>query len=404
MASHDDLLDELLKEYQTPEDLLGKHGIVKQLTKDLIERALAAELTDHLGYDKHAVAGRGSGNSRNGTSGKTLKTEQGDLPLEIPRDRQGDFEPLLVAKGQRRSGVLDEQIISLYARGLTVAEIQGHLEEIYGTEVSRGLISTVTDAVVEEVTAWQNRPLDAVYPIVYFDALRIKIRTDHTVTNQAVYLALGVNMEGEKELLGLWVAQNEGAKFWLGVLNELKNRGVDDLFIACIDGLTGFPEAVEAAFPDTQVQLCIVHMVRNSLRYVPWKQRKAVATDLKLIYQAASLQEAEIHLAAFEETWDAQFPTISQSWRQHWVHLTPFFAFPPDIRRAIYTTNAIESLNSTLRKIIKTRRVFPSEEAATKLLYLALQNIAKKWTKPIKNWRKALNQFAILFDGRVPTP
>ena len=403
MASRKELLDELLKDYQTPEDLLGKNGLVKQLTKDLIERALEAELTDHLGYDKHAADGRGSGNSRNVTSGKTLKTEQGDLPLEIPRDRQGDFEPLLVAKGQRRTGVLDEKIISLYARGLTVAEIQGHLEEIYGTSVSTGLISTVTNAVVEEVTAWQNRPLDAVYPIVYFDALRVKIRTDHTVTNQAVYLALGVNIEGEKELLGLWVAQTEGAKFWLGVLNELKNRGVDDLFIACVDGLTGFPEAVEAAFPETQVQLCIVHMVRNSLRYVPWKQRKAVAADLKSMYHAASVKEAETQLTAFEEKWDAHFPTISQSWRQHWPQIIPFFAFPPDIRRAIYTTNAIESLNSTLRKIIKTRRVFPSEEAATKLLYLALQNIAKKWTKPIKNWRKALNQFAIFFEGRVPT-
>ncbi len=404
MASRTEMLDELLKDYKTPEDLLGKNGIVKQLTKELLERALEAEMTDHLGYAKHAVEGRGSGNSRNGTRSKTLKTEQGDLPLTIPRDRRGAFEPILVPKGQRRSGVLDEQIISLYARGLTVAEIQGHLEEIYGTQVSRGLISTVTDAVVEEVTAWQNRPLDAVYPIVYFDALRVKIRTDHTVTNQAVYLALGVNMEGEKELLGLWIAQNEGAKFWLGVLNELKNRGVEDLFIACVDGLTGFPEAVEAAFPDTQVQLCIVHMVRNSLRYVPWKQRKAVAADLKAIYQAASLQEAESHLAAFEEKWDTHFPTISASWRQHWAHITPFFAFPPDIRRVIYTTNAIESLNSTLRKIIKTRRVFPSEEAATKLLYLALQNIAKKWTKPIKNWRKALNQFAIFFPGRIPTP
>ena len=403
MASRNELLDELLKDYKTPEDLLGKNGIVKQRTQDLIERALEAELTEHLGYDKYATDGRGSGNSRNGSSGKTLKTEQGDLPLAIPRDRQGDFEPVLVAKGQRRTGVLDEQIISLYARGLTVAEIQGHLEEMYGTQVSKGLISTVTNAVVEEVTAWQNRPLDAVYPIVYFDALRIKIRTDHTVTNQAVYLALGVNMEGEKELLGLWIAQNEGAKFWLGVLNELKNRGVDDLFIACIDGLTGFPEAVEAAFPDTQVPLCIVHRVRNSLRYGPWKQRKVVATDLRLIYQAASLPEAEIHLAAFEEKWDAHFTTISQSWRQHWVHITPFFAFPPDIRRAIYTTNAIESLNSTLRKIIKTRRVFPSEEAATKLLSWALQNIAQKWTRPIKNWRKALNQFAILFEGRIPT-
>ena len=269
--------------------------------------------------------------------------------------------------------------------------------------VSKGLISTVTNAVWDEVTAWQNRPLDSVYPIVYFDALQVKIRAESTLTNQAVYLALGVNVAGEKERLGLWIAQTEGAKCWLGILNELKNRGVDDLFIACVDGLSGFPEAVEAASPQTQIQLCIVHMVRNSLRYVPWKQRKAVAADLKKIYQAASAKEAETQLDAFEKAWDAAYPTISKSWRQHWAHLTPFFAFPPDIRRVIYTTNAIESLNSTLRKIIKTRRMVPSEEAAIKLLYLALNNIAKKWTRPIKDWRKALNQFAILFEGRLPT-
>ena len=403
MASREEVLDELLKDDKTPEDLLGKNGIVKQLTKALIERALQAELTDHLGYDKHAAAGRDSGNARNGTSAKTLKTDQGDLPLDIPRDRQSDSDPQLVPKGQRRSGVLDEKIISLYARGLTVSEIQGHLEELYGTEVSKGLISTVTNAVWDEVTAWQNRPLDSVYPIVYFDALQVKIRAESTLTNQAVYLALGVNVAGEKELLGLWIAQTEGAKCWLGILSELKNRGVDDLFIACVDGLSGFPEAVEAAFPQTQIQLCIVHMVRNSLRYVPWKQRKAVAADLKKIHQAASAKEAETQLDAFEKAWDAAYPTISKSWRQHWAHLTPFFAFPPDIRRVIYTTNAIESLNSTLRKIIKTRRMVPSEEAAIKLLYLALNNIAKKWTRPIKDWRKALNQFAILFEGRLPT-
>ena len=403
MASREELLDELLKDCKNADDLLGKDGLVKDLTKALIERALQAELTEHLGYNKHAADGRGSGNSRNGTSAKTLKTQQGDLPLEVPRDRRGDFEPQLVSKGQRRSGVLDEKIIALYARGLTVSDIQAHLEEMYGTEVSTGLISKVTNAVWEEVSAWQSRPLDPLYPIVYFDALQVKIRTDGTVANQAVYLALAINLDGEKELWGLWIAQREGAKFWLGVLNELKNRGVEDLFIACVDGLSGFPQAVEAAFPKTQVQLCIVHMVRNSLRYVPWKQRRAVAADLKKIYQAVSLQEAQTHLEAFAQTWDAEFPTISKAWREHWAHLTPFFAFPQDIRRVIYTTNAIESLNSTLRKIIKTRRVFPSEEAATKLLYLALQNIAKKWTKPIKEWRKALNQFAILFEDRVPT-
>ena len=286
MANREELLDELLKDCKNADDLLGKDGLVKDLTKALIERALQAELTEHLGYDKHAADGRGSGNSRNGTSAKTLKTQQGDLPLEVPRDRRGDFEPQLVSKGQRRSGVLDEKIIALYARGLTVSDIQAHLEEMYGTEVSTGLISKVTNAVWEEVSAWQSRPLDPVYPIVYFDALQVKIRTDGTVANQAVYLTLAINLDGEKELLGLWIAQSEGAKFWLGVLNELKNRGVEDLFIACVDGLSGFPHAGEAAFPKTQVQLCIVHMVRNSLRYVPCKQRKAVAADLKKIYQA----------------------------------------------------------------------------------------------------------------------
>ena len=403
MANRTDLLDELLKDVKTPEDLLGKNGVVKQLTKALLERALEAEMTEHLGYEKHAAEGRGSGNSRNGRSRKTLKTDQGALPLDTPRDRDGTFEPALVPKGQRRSGVLDDKIIALYARGLTVSEIQAHLEEMYDTEVSTGLISNVTNAVWDEVTAWQNRPLEAVYPIVYFDALRIKIRSEGTITNQAVYLALAVNLDGEKELLGLWIAQNEGAKFWLSILNELKNRGVEDLFIACVDGLHGFPEAVEAAFAQTQVQLCIVHMVRNNLRYVPWKQRKAVAADLKKIYQAASLQAAETQLEAFGQKWDSQYPTIRKAWQQHWTHLTPFFAFPPEIRRVIYTTNAIESLNSTLRKIIKTRRVFPTEEAATKLLYLALQNIAKKWTRPIKEWKKALNQFAVFFEGRLPT-
>ena len=281
MASQEELLDELLKDCKNADDLLGKDGLVKDLTKALIERALQAELIEHLGYDKHAADGRGSGNSRNGTSAKTLKTQQGDLPLEVPRDRRGDFEPQLVSKGQRRSGVLDEKIIALYARGLTVSDIQAHLEEMYGTEVSTGLISKVTNAVWEEVSAWQSRPLDPVYPIVYFDALQVKIRTDGTVANQAVYLALAINLDGEKELWGLWIAQREGAKFWLGVLNELKNRGIEDLFIACVDGLSGFPQAGEAAVPKNQVQLCIVHMVRNSLRYVPWKQRRAVAADLK---------------------------------------------------------------------------------------------------------------------------
>ena len=402
MATRDKLIDELLKEYQTSEDFFGKDGLLKQLTKDLVERILQAEMTDHLGYEKHASDGRGSGNSRNGTRRKTLKGDQGVLPLEVPRDRNGDFEPQLIPNGQSRIPGFDDKIISLYARGMTAREIQGHLEELYGVEVSPALISTITDVVLDDVKAWQSRPLDAIYPILYLDALQVKIRDEGTVSNKAVYLALGINMDGEKELLGLWISQTEGAKFWLGILNELKNRGVQDIFIACVDGLTGFPEAIETVYPQTQVQPCIVHMVRNSLKFVSWKQRKAVATDLKAIYKAATIEEAELALDTFAETWDNQYPTISRQWREKWEPLTGFFAYPEEIRKVVYTTNAIESLNSSLRKIIKHRRVFPNDEAATKLIYLAVQNISKKWTMPIQNWKAALNQFAILFENRVP--
>ena len=401
MAIRDELLDELLKGYEKPEDLLGEEGIIQELTRRLLERALEGEMVDHLGYLKHAPEGKGSGNSRNGHGEKTVTGKSGKMKLKVPRDRRSEFEPQIVGKRQKRFDGFDDRIISLYARGMTVREIQGHLHEMYKVEVSPTLISSVTDAVLEDVKAWQSRPLDAVYPIVYLDAIMVKSRQDGQVRNRAVYLALGVNMEGHKELLGLWIAGSEGAKFWLGILNELKNRGVRDMLICCVDGLTGFPDAIEAVFPQTRVQLCIVHMVRHSLKYVSWKERKTVARDLKSIYSAATVGEAELALETFAEQWDRRYPTISVSWRRHWNEIIPFFAFPPDIRRAIYTTNAIESLNRTLRKIIKNRQAFPTDEAILKILYLALNNASKKWTMPIRNWKPALNQFAIAFEGRL---
>jgi putative transposase len=396
------LVDELLKDYKKPEDLIGETGLLKQLTTALIERALSAEMSVHLGYAKHEPAGRNGGNSRNGTSSKTLKTEQGLMPIEVPRDRDSSFEPQIISKGQTRFTGFDDKIIALYTRGLPTREIQAHLKEIYGVDVSPTLISNVTEAVIDEAKAWQNRSLDALYPIVYMDALMVKCRDNGHVINKAVYLAIGINLEGTKEVLGLWMAQTEGAKFWLSVVTELKNRGVQDIFIACVDGLKGFPEAIEAVFPKTVVQLCIVHMVRHSLNYVSWKNRKAVATDLKRIYQAASAEEAERQLDAFAATWDGAYLAISQSWRRNWERIIPFFAYPADIRKVIYTTNAIESINMSLRKVTKNRGSFPSDDAVVKLFYLALRNIAKKWTMPIRDWKAALNRFTILFEGRMP--
>jgi putative transposase len=396
------LVDELLKDYKKPEDLIGENGLLKQLTKALLERALTAEMNEHLGYAKHEPAGRNGGNSRNGTSRKTLKTEQGPLPIEVPRDRDSRFEPQIISKGQTRFTGFDDKIIALYARGLPTREIQAHLEEIYGVDVSPTLISHVTDAVIDEAKAWQNRPLEALYPIVYLDALMVKGRDNGHIINKAVYLAIGINLDGAKEVLGLWIAQTEGAKFWLAVVTELKNRGVQDIFIACVDGLKGFPEAIEAVFPKTVVQLCIVHLVRHSLNYVSWKSRKAVADDLKRIYQAASTAEAERHLDAFAEKWDGTYLAISQSWRRNWERVIPFFAYPAEIRKVIYTTNAIESINMSLRKVTKNRGSFPNDEAIFKLFFLALRNIAKKWTMPIHDWKAALNRFTILFEGRMP--
>jgi putative transposase len=395
-----ELIDRLLRDYRKPEDLLGENGLLKELTKALVERALSAELTTHLGYEKHAVEGRLSGNSRNGASRKRLKGDFGTVEIAVPRDRGGSFEPQLVPKGTTRLPGFDEKIISLYARGMTTREIQGHLEELYQVEVSPALISNVTEAVIEEVRAWQGRALDSLYPIVYLDALMVKMRTEGRVENRAVYVAIGVSFDGHKEVLGLWSSANEGAKFWLQVLTELKNRGVKDIFVACVDGLKGFPQAIEAVYPKTLVQLCIVHMVRASLNYVSWRDRKQVAGDLKPIYHAATADEAERQLELFAAKW-ARYPTIAALWRRNWLGVIPFFQFPPDIRRILYTTNAVESLNMSLRKAIKTRGAFPSEEAAMKVMYLALRNLAGKWNR-VKGWSEALYCFLLLWEDRFP--
>ena len=389
-----ELLDQLLANYEKPEDLTGENGLFKQLKKGLIERALGAELTEHLGYEKGDPAGRGSGNSRNGTSSKTILTEDGDIEITVPRDRAGSFEPQLIAKGQTRFDGFDDKILSLYARGMTVREIQGHLAELYGAEVSPDLISRVTDAVLEEVREWQSRPLDAVYPIVFFDALRVKIRDEGLVKNKAVYVALAYNGDGEKDVLGLWIEQTEGAKFWLRVINELKARGVNDILIAVVDGLKGFPEAITSVYPQTLVQTCIVHLIRNSLAFVSWKDRKAILPSIKAIYRAESADAALLRLAEFEAEWGKRYPAIGQIWRNAWEHVVPFFAFAPGIRKMIYTTNAVEALHRSLRKIIKTRGSFPTDEAALKLLDLAIRNAGVHWRRPVE-WTTAMGQFAI---------
>jgi len=401
MAIDPKLIDKLLADYKRPEDIVGENGLLKQLTKAVLERAMNAELTDHLGYEKHDPVGHKSGNSRNGKSSKKLKGDFGEIDLETPRDRNGSFEPKIVAKHQTRFTGFDDKILSMYARGMTTREIQAHLEEIYRVEVSPALISNVTEAVQDEVKAWQNRPLEPVYPIVYLDALHVRMRDNGHVQNRAVHIAIGINLEGYKEVLGLWTSGNEGAKFWLQVLTEIRNRGVQDIFVACVDGLKGFPEAIEAVYPQAQVQLCIVHLVRQSLNYASYKQRREIAADLKPIYGAATAEQAELELNAFAAKWDSSHPTISQVWRRNWERITPFFAFPAEIRKVIYTTNAVESLNMSLRKIIKTRGSFPNEEAAIRLLYLALRNHSKKWTF-VQSWREALNRFQILWPERMP--
>ena len=401
-----DLLDELIREHlaegKNPKELLEEGGLLKQLTKQLVQKCLEAEMDTHLGYEKNERAGKGSENRRNGYSKKTLKSEQGEINLGIPRDRAGEFEPQIVSKHQTRLAGLDSKVIALYARGMTVRDIQAQLEEMYGVEISPGLISNVTNSVMEDVKAWQNRPLDAVYPIVWFDALQVKIRHEQRVVNKAIYLALAVTTEGKKEILGIWISPNEGAKFWLSVFTELKNRGLQDILIACVDGLIGLDEALLAAFPHVMIQTCIVHMVRNSTKYVSYKERKILCADLKTIYQAPDEKQALQALDQFTKKWDTKYPMIAKSWKKNWDKIIPMFLFPDEIRRSIYTTNAIESVNMTLRKASRNHRIFPDEASAIKVMYLAAQNISKKWTTPIRNWGVAFNWFAIEFKRRLP--
>jgi transposase-like protein len=387
------------KQFKSEQDLADFSRLLKKMA---VEAALGAELDEHLGYAKHEARGRRTGNSRNGYSSKTLKGAHGEVELETPRDRNGTFDPQLLRKGQTRLTQFDDQILALYAKGMSTRDIVATFKEMYDADVSATLISKVTDAVLERVLEWQARPLDDVYPIVYLDCIVLKIRQDKRVLNKAIYLALGINLEGHKELLGLWLAETEGAKFWLSVLTELHNRGLRDIFIAAVDGLSGFPEAINTVYPQTKIQLCIVHMVRNSLKFVSWKDRKAVAADLKKIYRSMTVDEAEQELAAFAVTWDEKYPTISQSWQRHWPNLITLFDYPDDIRKVIYTTNAIESLNSVIRKATNNRKVFPHDQAAMKVVYLAIDAAAKKWSMPVRNWKGALNRFMIEFPERMP--
>ena len=387
---------EVAKSIKSEDDL---NDFRKMLTKVTVEAALNAELDHHLGYRKNEKSA--SSNHRNGFTSKTLRTEDGQFEVDTPRDRQGDFEPQLVKKNQTRFTSMDDKILYLYAKGMTTREIVATFKEMYDAEISPALISRVTNAVIDEVVEWQSRPLDPVYPIVYLDCIVVKIRQDKRVINKSFYLALGVNMEGHKDLLGIWLSENEGAKFWLNVLTELQNRGVKDILIACVDGLKGFPDAIRTVFPETQIQLCIVHMVRNSLKYVVWKDYKAVTKDLKRIYQSITEEEALQSLDEFAERWDNKYPQISRSWKAHWDNLNTLFIYPEEIRKAIYTTNAIESLNSVIRKALKKRKLFPTDDSAKKVIYLAIQDASKKWTMPIRNWKLALNRFMIEFEDRL---
>jgi putative transposase len=397
----DELIDELLAGARTPEEITGPEGLLSRLTKRLVERAMAAELTEHLGYEHGEAPPGGAGNARNGTTPKTIHTEQGSVRLEQPRDRAGSFESQIVPKHQRRFEGFDERIIAMYARGMSVRDIQAHLRELYRVEVGHDLISRVTDAVLEDVREWQARPLEDVYPILFLDATIVKVRDGGAVRNLACYVAIGVNLEGERDVLGLWFQRAEGAKFWLAVLNELRQRGVRDVLICCVDGLKGFPEAIEAVFPHTWVQTCIVHLIRHSLRFVPDKHRRKVAADLRPIYTAIDADAAAAALAQFEAAWSERYPMIGKTWRESWEHVTPFLAFPPDLRRVVYTTNTIEALHRQIRKTIKTRGHFPTEEAARKLIYLSIINAQQSWRQTY-NWSAALLSFKIHFGDRLP--
>lgn len=400
-SRQDELLDELIAQYGGSAGVTGPEGLLKDLTRRVVNLAMGAELSHHLGYEAGETPPEGQSNRRNGKTEKTIRTGQGQIAVEVPRDRDGSFEPQLIPKHQRHFDGFDDKILSMYARGMTVREIRAHLEEIYGVEVSPELISRVTDAVIEEMTAWQTRPLEPVYLIAYLDALVIKVRDKSGVQNKSVYIVVGVRPDGSKDVLGFWLQATEGAKFWLTILTELRQRGVEDILVLCADGLTGMPEAVEAAFPRAIFQTCIVHMVRSSTRFVPWKERKAVCADLRTIYTAETVEAAEAALDGFERTWGKRYPMIGPAWRRRWDEITPFLAFPTEIRRAIYTTNAVEALNRQLRKVLKIRGHMPNEQAALKLLYMAVRNAQKNWGGRDKRWNTALLQFAIYFEGRI---
>lgn len=394
----DELASELAKDIKTEADL---NELTRILVKTTVEKALNAELEEHLGYSKNSPEGRGTGNNRNGYSSKRVKSDSGELELETPRDRNGSFEPEIIKKGQTRLTSFDDKILSLYARGMTTRDIVATFKEMYDADVSPTLISKVTDAVIDDVHEWQNRPLESVYPVVYLDCIVVKVHQDKRVINKSIYLALGINTDGKKELLGMWISENEGSKFWLSVLTELQNRGIKDIFIACVDGLSGFPEAINTVYPKTAVQLCIVHMVRNSMKYVSFKDRKAVAADLKRIYSSISAGEAQHELERFSSLWDSKYPSISRSWQNRWENVIPLFSYPDEIRKIIYTTNAIESLNSVIRKAINNRKIFPSDTSAFKVVYLAIMQASKKWTMPLRNWKPAMNRFLIEYEDRI---
>jgi putative transposase len=401
-AIPDEIVDQLLAGYRKPEDLLGPGGLIKQLVGRLVTRAMSAEMSHHLGYEHGQDPPDGQGNRRNGRSSKTLRTDSGPIEIEVPRDRQGSFEPQIVGKHERHFDGFDDKIVSMYSRGMSVRDIRAHLQEIYAVDVSPELISRVTDAVVDELRTWQARPLDATYLVVYLDALMVKIRDKGVVRNKAVYSVVGLNADGRKEVLGLWIQNTEGAKFWLSILTELRQRGVQDIFIICADGLTGMPDAVEAAFPQAIFQTCIVHMVRSSTRFVPWKDRRAVCGDLRAIYTAASVDDASDALDAFEVKWGKRFPMVVSAWRNRWAEITPFLAFPEEIRQVIYTTNAIEALNRQIRKALKTRGALPDDDAAMKLIFLAIRNASATWGGRTRFWVQGLLQFAIHFKTRLP--
>ena len=397
----EELIDELLKECESPDDIVGENGLLKELTESLLSRALEGEMTHHLGYEKNSPAGNNTGNSRNGSTEKTVKTKSGEIAVKVPRDRKAEFEPQILKKYQTRFNGFDEKIISMYARGMTTRDIAAHLKEIYGVDVSAEFISQVTNSVTQEVTEWQNRPLDSIYPIVYLDAMFAKIRDEGQVKNKAVYLAVGVSVEGQKEVLGLWIQQTEGAKFWLQVLSDIKNRGVNDIFFACVDGLKGFTEAIESVFPHTVTQICVVHMIRNSLRFVTWRDRRQLTNDLKQIYRAPNEEKAHKNLEMFEQKWGGKYPSIGKLWRRNWDRISPFLDYPMEIRRVIYTTNAIESLNASLRKVTKNRGSFPSDDACAKIMYLAIKNATQKWGRPANNWGAVINRLLIQFEDRM---